>query len=217
MKHTQTRTRVPQLLLVVVVLLLAGCGSEKQSATTEAPQLPPQPAKINYFYPGQESVPPGDKAQFCYGVEFATSVRVEPPVEEIRPLSNKCVWFEPEKTTELTLIAVGEDGKEVSSDPITIAVKAGAPPSTSASKPAAPQRLIESFVATATVIESGGGSTICYALSEPATLKLEPSSGPLGDDLKKCVLVRPKETTTYTLTATAGGKTDKVSITVRVE
>jgi hypothetical protein len=214
MSYTTPRTHAYMFLITFALLLLGACTRE--STPVETVPIPPQPAKILFFYPGQASVSPGDKAQFCYGVEYATSVRLDPPVEEIRPLSNKCVWFEPAKTTELTLIATGEDGKEVS-ESITITVKAGSPPTTSTSRAPAQTRLIETFAATSTVIPAGGGATICYALSEPATLRMSPSSGPLGDDLKKCVLVRPKETTTYTLTANAGSRTDKASVTIRVE
>lgn len=194
--------------------LLAGCASEKPPAEVVPPK--PQPAKILFFYPGQESVSPGDQAQVCYGVENATSVRLEPSLAEIRPLSNKCVWLTPKATTELTLIATGEDGQEVR-EKLTVTVKAGSPASTRVAPAVEPTRLIETFTATATTVPAGGGATICYVLSEPATLRMSPAQGDLGSDLKKCVLVRPKQTTTYTLRATAGGNTDSASITIRVQ
>lgn len=200
--------------LLVTLLLLSGCARETPPAETSESQ--PQAARILFFYPGQASVSPGDQAQVCYGVEHATSVRLEPALAEIRPLSNKCVWVEPNKTMDLSLIARGEDGTEVS-ESLTLTVKAGSPSTSHVAPEPTSKRLIETLAATATSISPGGGSTICYVLSEKAVVTMEPSSGDLGTDLKKCVLVRPNRTTTYTLTANAGGTSDKASVTIRVE
>ena len=209
--------RYPIATVLPGILLLASCATEpsKPASETEAPA----PAKILSFYPGQPAVAPGDQAQFCYGVENAVSVRLEPPVEQIRPLTTKCVWFKPSGSMKLTLVATGADGKDVRAS-IDIAVKAGAPPATSV--PVAPNgaregSLIETFIATATSIPPGGGSTVCYVLREPAAVTLQPPSGALGSDLRKCILLRPATTTTYTLTARAGEKSDSATVTIRVE
>lgn len=208
-----TRLLTSALAAAVAVMFLASCSAEKQSEVASEPST--SGPKILMFYPGQPSVAPGDQAQFCYGVENAASVRLEPAVEDIRPLSNKCVWFKPEKTMELTLIARGTNGDETR-ETISIKVESGAPSSTRVAPGASQTGLIETFIATATTISRGGGSTICYVLREPATLTMNPSTGDLGTDLKKCVLVRPTETTRYTLTAKAGDKSDSVSVTVAV-
>lgn len=213
MAATFTKRLSTLVLSTAAVLFLASCTAEKPGE--EASEPSPSGPKIVLFYPGQPSVAPGDQAQFCYGVENASSVRLEPAVEEIRPLSNKCVWFKPEKTLELTLIATGTNGQEVR-ESIPIKVESGAPASTRVTPGASQTGLIETFIATATTISPGGGSTICYVLREPATLAMNPSSGDLGSDLKKCVLVRPTETTRYTLTAKAGERTDSASVTVAV-
>ncbi len=219
---SQSMSGLPLRLLsffaLSAVLLLSACSSSQPAAPAEKTELS---AKINYFYPGQEAVPPGDSAQVCYGVENANTLRLDPPVVEVRPLSNKCVWFEPKQTMDLTLIATGPDGKEVSSK-VQVSVLAGAPSRTrdavpSASSGAASTGVIETFVATSTQISAGGASTICYVLGKEATLTMSPSQGDLGKDLKKCVLVKPTSTTTYTLTANAGGVTDKASVTIKVQ
>jgi hypothetical protein len=143
-------------------------------------------------------------------------------VEEIRPLTTKCVWFKPESSMKLTLIATGADGRDVR-ETIDITVKAGAPPTTSTApssagpSPANGGSLIETFVATTTSIPPGGAATVCYALREPATVTMQPASGPLDRDLKKCILLQPKTTTTYTLSAKSGAKTDSASVTIRVQ
>jgi hypothetical protein len=204
--------------LVGVLLLLAGCGpSETKTNSGQGPEaVKPAPPKIVSFYPGQPAVAPGDQAQFCYGVEDAVSVRLEPPVEEIRPLTSKCVWFKPSGSMKLTLIATGAGGEEAR-ESIDITVRTGAPSSTETPAASAASGIIETFIATATTVSPGGGSTICYVLREPATLTMQPASGDLGSDLKKCVLVRPKVTTKYTLTARGGGRSDSASVTVRVQ
>lgn len=159
---------------------------------------------------------PGDQAQVCYGVENATSVRLDPPLADIRPLSNKCLWLTVQSSTPLRLIAMGEDGKEVDAT-LTVKVKAGSPSSTRTAPEASASTLIETFTATTTTVAPGGSATICYVLSQSATLRMSPTQGDLGSDQKKCVMVKPQETTTYTLSATAGEKTDSVSITIRVQ
>jgi len=116
---------------------------------------------------------------------------------------------------ELALVATGEDGQEVR-EQVTVTVKTGSPSATQMAPAPASSRLIETFAATATTVASGGASTICYVLSEPATLRMSPAPGNLGSGLKKCVMVRPRETTTYTLHASAAGVTDTASVTVRV-
>lgn len=204
--------------LVGLLVLLAGCGSSETKAPSKqgAEAAKPAQPKIVSFYPGQPAVAPGDQAQFCYGVENAVSVRLEPPVEEIRPLTSKCVWFKPSGSMKLTLIATGAGGEE-SRESIDITVRSGAPSSMETPASSASTGIIETFIATATTVSPGGGSTICYVLREPATLTMQPASGDLGTDLKKCVLVRPKATTKYTLTARAGGRSDSATVTIRVQ
>lgn len=215
---TASAARLPLLAVVAGILLLVSCASD---APKPAPEVDAQgSAKILTFYPGQPAVAPGDQAQVCYGVENAVSVRLEPPVEQIRPLTTKCIWFKPSGSMKLTLVAAGADGKDVRAS-IDITVKAGAPPATrvpaEAPSGAGEGSLIETFIATATSIPPGGGSTVCYVLREPAAVALEPPSGDLGNDLRKCVLLRPVTSTTYTLTARAGEKRDSATVTIRVE
>lgn len=205
-------------ILAAGILLLGSCTVQEPASPPA--ERSPQPVKITAFYPGQPSVTPGEQAQFCYGVENAVSVRLEPPVAEIRPLTTKCVWFRPEKSMPLALIATGAGGEEIR-ETIQISVKAGAPRASSVNipedAPSAENRLIEAFLATATHIPPGGTTTICYVLRESATLHLEPAMGDLGGDLKKCVIARPATTTRYTLTATASGETDTASVTIEVK
>lgn len=51
--------------------------------------------------------------QLCYGVDNAVTARIEPGLGDIRPLQKECVAYQPDATKTFTLVAVGEDGKEV--------------------------------------------------------------------------------------------------------
>ena len=56
----------------------------------------------------------GANSVLCYGVINAKSVRMEPPVEGVRPSLNKCVEVAPSKETRYTLVAEGNDGQMIS-------------------------------------------------------------------------------------------------------
>jgi hypothetical protein len=64
--------------------------------------------KILNFYASPGSIRRGEKANVCYGVFGAKSVRIDPPVEELHPAVAHCLQVSPAKTTEYKLVA--EDG-----------------------------------------------------------------------------------------------------------
>jgi hypothetical protein len=64
--------------------------------------------KILNFYARPGTLHRGGEASMCFGVFGAKSVRIEPPVEELRPTIMHCMQVSPKKTTEYKLIA--EDG-----------------------------------------------------------------------------------------------------------
>jgi hypothetical protein len=51
----------------------------------------------------------GQSARLCYGVVNATSVRLDPPVEALKPTYQHCLDIAPKKTTAYTITA--DDGK----------------------------------------------------------------------------------------------------------
>src|SRR4051794_39946602 len=71
---------------------------------------PPGPVRILRFYASTGSILPGDKAQLCYGVANAKSVRISPSLSKIVPALNRCVEIVPEHTTHYTIQAEGFDG-----------------------------------------------------------------------------------------------------------
>ncbi len=65
----------------------------------------------------------GQKAQLCYGVANARSVRIAPIVFPVYPSANRCLEIGPRQTTHYTLLAVGWDGS-VATRSLTLAVEA---------------------------------------------------------------------------------------------
>ena len=55
----------------------------------------------------------GDKAQLCYGVANAKSVRISPSLEPVEPSANRCMDIVPDHTTHYTILAEGFDGNVV--------------------------------------------------------------------------------------------------------
>jgi hypothetical protein len=64
--------------------------------------------KILSFYASPGIIHRGEKANVCYGVYGAKSVRIEPPVEDLHPAVAHCLQVSPAKSTEYKLVA--EDG-----------------------------------------------------------------------------------------------------------
>lgn len=65
---------------------------------------------------------PGQTTQLCYGVVNAKAVKVDPPVEQLKPSAHHCFEIAPKKTTTYTITA--DDGAGHSkSESLTIQVR----------------------------------------------------------------------------------------------
>ena len=195
---------------LLACLLLAGCT---EAPPPPRPARPPEPVKILHFYASPSVVERGGRPLVCYGVENARAVRIEPPVETLRPAFNRCFHVSPERDTTYTLIAEDGGGNTVSQK-IAVPVVARAP--ARKPEPAAQPGLILSLAASATDVARGLPVTICYQVAPGASVQVEPAAGPLKPGEKACLSVTPQQTTTYTVTASAGARRDRQSITIRV-
>ena len=74
---------------------------------------PRGPVRILKFYATTGSITRGDKAQLCYGVANAKSVRISPSLEPVEPSTNRCMDIVPDHTTHYTILAEGFDGNVV--------------------------------------------------------------------------------------------------------
>jgi len=73
----------------------------------------PGPVRILQFYASAGTIVPGEKAQLCYGVENAKTVRISPMLQGVYPTHRHCLDIVPEHTTHYTLQAEGFDGTVV--------------------------------------------------------------------------------------------------------
>jgi hypothetical protein len=159
--------------------------------------------RIVQFYAGTGEVEKGDAVLVCYGVRNATSVRIEPAVEELRPSPNRCFRVEPERTTTYRLVARGEDGSETT-ESFTVKVK-----------PARPRIL---FVEVSHgEVRRGEPFTMCYGIVNAVAARLEPVLPKLAVGPQVCIRTFPPATLNYKLVASAAdGRTDSERFTVKV-
>jgi hypothetical protein len=208
-----------KLAVLALAILLGGCsrpGGERSGEET-APSAP----KITQFYADRGEVGPDERALLCYGVEDTKQVRLSPPVEELSPSFNRCIEVRPQATTEYTLTALGEDGHEATA---TLTIRRGARTAEPRERPAAAAPLesagglqILEFTAKPSQIARGGAATLCYAVQGANSVRVQPSPVQLGAVQRGCFYVNPPQSTAYTLTAEAGGKTVSRQINVTVQ
>ena len=76
---------------------------------------------------------------------------------------------------------------------------------------------ILAFAAEPGVVSPGEAVHMCYGVNNATAVKIEPDAPPIKPALTHCFDIRPKRTTTYTLTAEdAHGNRKQGSITIRV-
>lgn len=65
---------------------------------------------------------PGETTELCYGVVNATTVKLDPPVEDIKPSYRHCLEIAPKKTTTYTITAEDSKGNK-KSESVTVRVE----------------------------------------------------------------------------------------------
>jgi hypothetical protein len=180
--------RIP---VVVVSLALALTGCSRQPA--------PQP-RITQFRITPSFIPTGLTGRLCYGVENATKLELNPPVEAVLPASEYCIDITPKQTTTYTLMAYGKDGGQ---DMKSIEVKVGPP---------APR--ISNLSASSTAVKRGAQVKVCFKVENANSVKAKP--GKLNKKTN-CLIDYPRKTTTYRITALGqNGEEDSGTLTVQV-
>jgi hypothetical protein len=193
------------LLAVLWAILLTGCSSSQppQSAPVAAKERAAPPA-ISQFYAQPAAIPKGAKTLLCYGVENATAVRLDPPVERVWPAMSRCFEVTPATTSTYALTAESADGQTVSK---SATVQVG---------PRAPKIL--SVSVSALEVNSGDIVTICYKTENATSVSIAPSDFPVQNSPSSgCATVKPRGTTTYTVTAKgSAGQSDTERAVVKV-
>lgn len=76
---------------------------------------------------------------------------------------------------------------------------------------------ITAFYARDAVVVEGGSTVLCYGVANAKSVRLDPPVESISPSLNRCVEVRPKAETRYTLTAEGSlGQAVSESVTVRV-
>jgi hypothetical protein len=102
--------------------ILAARRADEGEAFVHRIGTPPGPVRILRFYATSGLLLNGQKAQLCYGVENAKSVRIAPLAGEILPSARRCLEIGPSHTTHYTILAEGYDGK-MATQSLTLAVR----------------------------------------------------------------------------------------------
>lgn len=116
--------------------------------------------KLIHFYASPAELERGDHAVVCYGVENAVAVKLDPPVEEVRPSWNRCIAVSPDKTTTYHFTATGKKGEEVSAE-FTLPV-------------VPPPPFIAMFSTSERKIKRGEFFTICYGVEHGPSRTTKP-------------------------------------------
>ena len=189
----------------VTALFLAGCSGPAGSQPRQnAPTPAAAPAKITQFYAQPAHPHKGEKTLLCYGVEDATEVRIDPPVEKLWPALSRCFDVPSEKTVTYTLTASGAGGSARQS--LAVAV---APPAA---------HIIEVSI-NKLDFAPGETVTVCYKAKSAKNVSIRPGTWIEPHTLENgCISDRLQQNTTYVVTATgAGGDTDVERVTARVK
>lgn len=160
--------------------------------------------RILQFYSNTGELVRGEHAVVCYGVQNARAVRLDPPVEQLKPALNRCFAVTPAHTTTYTLLADGFDGLQASAS-FTLEVR---PP---------PPTIL--FVALSDrEVRRGHPLTICYGVANATSARLEPIGRGLSPVAKSCLRLFPVRTTDFTLVAAGqNGRTDREKFTITVK
>ena len=194
----------PRAVFILAIAYSVSCSNTGHPARSASDKAAQGPVRITQFYAAKPAIPRGEDVLLCYGVENATSVRIVPPVEQIKPALTRCITVAPVETTTFTLVAEDRSAKTTSQS-ITVTVTGPRPRFNDlsiSSKEVAPGQLV----------------SFCFKASNAASVRGGPGhfqhgGSPSGD----CLLDNPRKSTSYRLVIEgAGGQTDEAKITVNV-
>lgn len=189
------------ILLACAGSLFVSCSSPKPAPTAARR---PDPARITQFYATAPHLAAGEKEMLCYGVENAKTVWVTPPRQELSAALSRCIEVTPSETTTYTLTAEGESGAAATSQ-VTVTL-------------GPPRVKIVEVTVSALQVKPGDAVSLCYHVQFAKSVSIEPIHFRAGPASKGCAMVQPRQTTTYTVTATGpSGDRDEQPVTVKVQ
>ncbi|HOK46082.1 MAG TPA: hypothetical protein PLK67_09135 [Bryobacteraceae bacterium] len=194
-------------------------ANRKFTSQAVKPAPPPPPdhgtnVKILHFYASQGELVEGGKAILCYGVANAEAVRLDPPVEDLRPSMNRCLEIAPQRDTRYTLTAEGPGG------PVTESFLVRVKPDPE-SLPRITYFRVQQKKPAADVVGAPGAKwaySLCFSTVNAVRITVDPPAMPPSGVMQGCFYAAPETTTTYTLTATdSKGHSTQKKLTVEVE
>lgn len=194
-----------RLILSATVLVLAACSEPAPpTKAAEKPAAPPSPVRITQFYASPAKPPKGEKTLICYGVENATELRLDPPVEKVWPAISHCFDLIPVKPVTYTLTALR--GTEQVSQSITV-------------QPGPPAVKLVDVSVSSIQVSPGQRVTVCFHASNAVNVAIHPGEWiPPHSNGVGCAGDQPSRSTTYTVTATGeSGDTASEKVTVKVK
>jgi hypothetical protein len=189
-------------LVVAALLTSCACSSQGQKPGAAVSETQAAP-RITMFYASPAQPSQGEKTLLCYGVENASEVHLDPPVDRLWSTVSRCLEV-PTRAATYTLTA--QRGSDRVSQSITITLL---PPKV---------RLLEVSI-NKLAFAPGEQATVCYKAKNASRVTVKPGSWiePHRPDLG-CVWDRPQHSTTYVVTATGvHGDTDSERVTASVK
>jgi hypothetical protein len=190
-----------RIIVCISGIALAGCGG---GSTATIVSKAPEKVRITQFYASPANPPKGEKTLLCYGVENATEVRLDPPIERVWPAMARCFDIDSTKTATYRLTAAR--GSESVSETVTV-------------KPGPPAVKIIEVSINKAQFDSGEMATVCFKAKNAVATIIRPGNwiNP-HTPFVGCVMDHPRKTTTYIVTATGeGGDTDSERVTAKVK
>ncbi len=187
---------------LITIFTLAAC-SQKPAEIAKSRTPAAEPVRILMFYVNPEAPAVDEKTQLCYGVDNATTVRLEPPIEHLWPTPTRC--FEvPTRAATYTLIA--ERGDEKISRSVKVA-------------PIPPRAMLFNVSVSKAEVKPGETISVCFNARNSVRASITPGVwvGPHGPSLG-CIKDQPNHDTTYVIKAFgAGGDAATEETIVRVK
>jgi len=186
------------LACVGLACMATGCSHPEPPAPKTA-----EPVRITQLYTSASDIAKGETALLCYGVENARTVWLDPPHQELSAALARCVEVSPAATTTYTLIAEGADGTFATA---SLNLPVGPP-----------LAKIVNVNVSSVEVKPGDLVIICYKVEHAKSVTIAPLDYDGGDSPKGCVSDKPRQSTTYVITAIgAAGDQDRERVTVKV-
>lgn len=173
------------------------------ACSSAPPPQPPAPVRITQFYAAPPNPPKGQRTLVCYGVENATEVRLDPPIERLWPANARCFEYVPSKPLKLTITAAR--GSQQVSQSLEIA-------------PGAPAVKLLEVSINKLKFSPGDEVMVCFKAKNASSAEIAWGKAVERNPAFGCISDHPLRTTTYTVTVTgAAGDTDSEKVTAQVK